>query len=130
MSDEIKDLKEDVHKLSILVEDVFDKIKIVAEGTAMFNEKFDRRIDELEEKLGERIDDTQKMMGIMHKELDNKIDETAQSLDNKIDETAQRLDNKIDESKKELKADILRVESRVIIIDEKLETHEKVMHHH
>ncbi len=70
------------------------------------------------------------MMGIMHKELDNKIDETAQRLDNKIDETAQRLDNKIDESKKELKADILRVESRVIIIDEKLETHEKVMHHH
>lgn len=117
MDEGMKDLKENVHKLVILVEDLRDQVKIVAEGVVTLDEKLDRRTDGLEKK----INDTQTMMGVMYKDLDKKIDDTAQKLDKKIDET-----------KKELKSDILRVENKVMVFDARLDEHEKVMnmHHH
>ena len=99
-------------------------IPLVAEGVASLSERVDRQGDELNQKIAE----TQTLMGMLHRQLDKKIDETAERLDKKIDETGKRLDKKIDKEVKGLRGDILRVESKVEMIVERLEDHERVMH--
>ena len=119
--------KDMVHQFHIMVEHVIDKVQIVAEGVASLSERVDRQGDELNQKIAE----TQTMMGMLHKQLNNKIDETANRLDKKIDRLdnkVDRLDKKIDKEVKGLRVDILRVESKVEMVAERLEEHERVMH--
>lgn len=113
--------KDMVHQFHIMVEHVINEVQIVAEGVASLSERVDRQGDELNQKIAE----TQTMMGMLHRQLDKKINETADRLDKKID----RLDKKIDKEAKGLRVDILRVESKVEMIAERLEEHERVMHH-
>ena len=119
--------KDMLHQFHIMVEHVIDKVQIVAEGVASLSERLDRQGDELNQKIAE----TQTLMGMLHRQLDKKIDETAERLDKKIDrldKKVERMDKKIDKEVKGLRADILRVESKVEMIPERIEEHEKVMH--
>jgi vacuolar-type H+-ATPase subunit I/STV1 len=120
--------KDMVHQFHIMVEHVINEVQIVAEGVASLSERVDRQGDELNQKIAE----TQTMMGMLHRQLDKKINETADRLDKKIDrldKKIDRLDKKIDKEAKGLRVDILRVESKVEMIAERLEEHERVMHH-
>jgi len=102
--------KDIVHQFHIIAEDVMDRVKILAEGLADLTEKVDRRTDELNNK----IDNVQATLERKYNQLDKKIDRTNQEL-------------------KELRTDVLRIENKVekvdMIICERIDKHERVMHH-
>ena len=62
-----------VHQFHIISEDVISKVQLVAEGVATLNEKFDRRIDELEKKNEEQHKDILAAVKFSYAELDRRI---------------------------------------------------------
>lgn len=67
------EFKEDIiHQFHVILEDVISKVHLVAEGVATFNEKFDRRIDELERKNEEQHKDILAAIKFSYAELDRR----------------------------------------------------------
>jgi chromosome segregation ATPase len=62
-----------VHQFHVISEDVISKVQLVAEGVATLNEKFDRRIDELEKKNEEQHKDILAAVKFSYAELDRRI---------------------------------------------------------
>ena len=62
-----------VHQFHIISEDVISKVQLVAEGVATLNEKFDRRIGELEKKNEEQHKDILAAVKFSYAELDRRI---------------------------------------------------------
>lgn len=68
------EFKEDIfHQFHVISGDVISKIQLVAEGVATLNEKFDRRIDDLEEKNEEHHKDILAAVKFSYAELDRRI---------------------------------------------------------
>jgi hypothetical protein len=68
------EFKEDIiHQFHVISKDVISKIQLVAEGVATLNEKFDRRIDDLEEKNEEHHKDILAAVKFSYAELDRRI---------------------------------------------------------
>ena len=68
------EFKEDItHQFHLISEDVISKIQLVAEGVATLNEKFDRRIDELQKKNEEQHKDILAAVKFSYAELDRRI---------------------------------------------------------
>jgi predicted nuclease with TOPRIM domain len=69
-----KENKEDiVHQFHVISEDLISKVKQVAEGVVNLNEKFDRRIDAIENKIDEKHQDILAAIKFSYAELDRRI---------------------------------------------------------
>lgn len=68
------EFREDIiHQFHVISEDVISKVQLVAEGVATLNEKFDRRLDELEKKNEEQHKDILAAVKFSYAELDRRI---------------------------------------------------------
>jgi len=62
--------EEIVHQFHVISEDVISKVQQVAEGVANLNEKFDRRIDRLDQKIDVQHKDLLAAIKFSYAELD------------------------------------------------------------
>ncbi len=69
-SAEVTELK---RHMGVLVEGMDSRVRQLAEGQIHFDEKFDRRINALEEKIDRRFEETQAMIKFSYAELDRRI---------------------------------------------------------
>lgn len=74
----------------------------------------DTKIDDRYDKLDAKINETRIELKIDFENLDTKIDDRYDKLDTKIDDSYDKLDTKIDDSRKETKADMHRLEDRLV----------------
>ncbi len=86
--------EEIVHQFHVVSEDVISKVKQVAEGVANLNEKFDRRIDGLEQKMDERQKDLLAAIKFSYAELDRRIiylETELQTLKHRVEQIERRI---------------------------------------
>jgi chromosome segregation ATPase len=103
MSEELKEYfdkkfgnfrEEIVHQLHVISEDVISKVQQVAEGVANLNEKFDRRIDRLDQKMDEKHKDLLAAIKFSYAELDRRIiylETELQTLKRRVEQIERRM---------------------------------------
>ena len=86
--------EEIVHQFHVISEDVISKVQQVAEGVANLNEKFDRRIDRLDQKIDEHHKDLLAAIKFSYAELDRRIiylETELQTLKHRVEQIERRI---------------------------------------
>jgi len=87
-----KKTEEVIHRFQVITESLEDKIKQVAEGVINLNEKFDRRIDEMNKNLNQKHQDVLAAIKFSYAELDRRIT-TLEVQVKQLDERVKRLES-------------------------------------
>jgi phage shock protein A len=87
-----KSIEGAVHRFQIITEKVEDRIQQIAEGVTNLNEKFDRRLDEMNHSMEQRHQDILSAIKFSYAELDGRIKTLELQLKH-LDERVRRLES-------------------------------------